>query len=80
MVERHTGVAAQTRIQGNAPVGQFDKPQIAILVLHKDRQNVRPVPVRIPLEVLTGGDRTVAQIACSCESFDHDLLDGLTSG
>ena len=80
MVERHAGVATQTRIQRNAPVGQFDKPQIAILILHKDSQNVRPVPVRIPLEVFTGGDCTVAQIARSCERFDHDLLDGHSSG
>lgn len=80
MVERHARIAAQAGIQGDAPIRHFDQAQVPVLIFHEDRQNIGPVAIRVPLEVFTGGDRTVAQIASSGESFDHDLLDGPFSG
>ena len=80
MIERHSRVATQAGIQRNTSVGKFDEPKIPIHILHKDGKDLGSVPVRIPLKILTGRDCPVAKIASSCESFDHDVLDGLEFG
>jgi hypothetical protein len=80
VIERHSRVATEAGIQRNTSVRKFDQPKIPIHVFHKDGQDLGSVTVRIPLEILTGRDCPVAKIASSCESFDHDVLDGLDLG
>jgi hypothetical protein len=80
MVERHPRIAAQAGIQGNASIGHLDQFQFAVLILHKNCQNIRPVTVGVALKVLSGRDRPVAEIASPGERFNHDVLDGPTTG
>lgn len=80
MIERHPGIAAQAGIQGDAAVRHFDQLQFPVLILHKDRQDVRPVPIGVPLKIFPGRYRPVAEVASPGESFDHDVLDGRVTG
>ena len=80
MVERHPRIATDAGIQGNTSVRHFDQLQFPVLVFHENCQDFRPVAVGVALHVLARRDRPVAEIASPGESFDHDVLDGRTTG
>ena len=53
MIERHPRIATPAGIQGDAAIGKFNQPQIAIFILNQNHQNIGAVTLRISLNILT---------------------------
>jgi hypothetical protein len=75
VAKAHPRIAIHARVQGDASIRKLDKLKLSILVLRQDHQDVQPKPFRIPLDVLSRRDFSVAHVAGSDEIPDHDGLD-----
>jgi hypothetical protein len=74
--EGHPGVAGYAGIHGDRAIGQLDQLKFAILIFGQNHQNVRSIPIGMPLHILPSRYLAMAHVAASDEIFDHVVLDG----
>jgi hypothetical protein len=77
VAESNSAITVDTRVESDGSVGIGGEFEIVPDVLDQNKQQVHSARLGVSLEVFSGRDLPVAEIAGPCQIPDHDLLDVL---